>query len=95
MKKKCKHVFFRNFPIAGNKWNWKMKKKMNENEYVYFFGYFQWLEQIINIDEKNKIGVQNRLGYCPIVLQRGRILCCNRVIVLQRFRLSGLKSVLQ
>ena len=74
------------------------EKKMNENEYVYFilfFGYFQWLEQIINIDEKKKIGGQNRLGYCPIVLQRGRILCCNTVIVLKRFRLGGLKSVLQ
>ena len=48
----CKHVFFINFPVAGNKWNWKMKK----NEYMYFFfGYFQWLEQIINNNEKKNI----------------------------------------
>ena len=30
---------FSDFPIVGNKRNWKMKKK-NENEYVYFFWVF-------------------------------------------------------
>ena len=29
-KKKCKHVFFRNFPVAGN--NWKEGKKNNEEK---------------------------------------------------------------
>ena len=46
-------------------------------------------------NEKKNVVVQNRLGYCPIVLQKGRILCCNTVIVLQRFMLVGLGTVLQ
>ena len=38
-----------------------------------------------------------RIGWATAQLycKRGRILCCNTVIVLQRFRLGGLKSVLQ
>ena len=45
------------------------EKKMNENEYVYFFfGYFQWLEQIINIDGKKnlvcRIGWATTQLYC-------------------------------
>ena len=42
---------FSDFPIVGNKRNWKMKKKMKMSMCI-FFGYFQCLEQIINIDEK-------------------------------------------
>ena len=62
---------------------------------IYFYYFFQWLEMKKKKGNEKKNGVQNRLGYCPIVLQRGRILCCNTVIVLQRFRLGRLKIVLQ
>ena len=44
---------FSDFPIVGNKRNWKMKKKMKMSMCI-FFGYFQCLEQIINIDEQKK-----------------------------------------
>ena len=40
-----------------------MKKK--KNEYMYFFWYFQWLEQIINIDEKKKIDAGTVFGLLP------------------------------
>ena len=70
-KKKCKHVFFKNFPVAGN--NWKEGRKNNEKKMVC------------------RIGWATAQLYC----KRGRILCCTTVIVLQRFRLGGLKSVLQ
>ena len=53
-----------------------------------------WKEGRKNNEKKNVV-VQNRLGYCPIVLQKGRILCCNTVIVLRRFMLVGLGTVLQ
>ena len=68
------------------------KKKMQTCIFQNFSS--SWKEGRKNSEEK-KNGVQNRLGYCLIVLQRGRILCCNTFIVLQRFRLGGLNSVLQ
>ena len=59
MKKKMQTCVFRNFPVARNKWNWKMKMSMC------IFGYFQWLEQIINIDEKKKFGAVTWVGLLP------------------------------
>ena len=52
-----------------------------KNEYMYFFGYFQWLEQIINIDEKKKIWCSN-VGWATAQTILWE-LYCKAVIVLQ------------
>ena len=57
---------------------------------IFFFGYFQWLEQIINIEKKKIFDAVMWVGLLPKQYCEKVVCIAGEWVVLQRFRLKWL-----